>query len=177
MEVTVGIPRKLYEKAREKGVDVESLVLESLVRELGLDPGEEAGIHVEIAEREFKSSKELISQGDIVQASEKLYKVAEECIKALSLAMGLNEANEAKAKGRWTLKLLDSAARKLSERISEDILHAWDSAYYLHVEGFHEARLDIESIKARVKLIEKLLEIARQVTLEKNNSTSSSMHR
>lgn len=162
MEVSISIPRKLYEKAREKGVDVESLILDSLIRGLELDPGEEASIHVEVAEKAFKSGGELLSKGDVVQASEKLYKTAEECIKALSLAMGLEEAGEAKAKGRWTLRLLDSAARKLAERINENILHAWDSAYYLHVEGFHEARLDLDSVRARAKLIEKLLEAARE---------------
>ena len=75
--------------------------------------------------------------------------------------LGLEEAREAKRKGRWTLKLLDSAARKLAERVGRDVLHGWDSAYYLHVEGFHEARLGLEAVRARVGLVERLLAIAK----------------
>ncbi|WP_342788299.1 PaREP1 family protein [Desulfurococcus sp.] len=93
-------------------------------------------------------------------------------MKALSLATGLEEAGEARARGRWTLKLLDSAARRLAEKIGEDILYAWDAAYYLHVEGFHEARLSQESVKARAKLIEKLLEITKEKTGKKTGSPS-----
>ncbi|WP_405054547.1 PaREP1 family protein [Thermofilum sp.] len=93
-------------------------------------------------------------------------------MKALSLATELEEAGEARARGRWTLKLLDSAARKLAEKISEDILYAWDAAYYLHVEGFHEARLSQESVKARTKLIEKLLEISKEKIRKKTGSPS-----
>lgn len=117
---------------------------------------------MEIAESMFRSGKEPFEKGDVVQASERLYKVAEECIKALSLIAGLEEAGEARTRSRWTLKLLDSAARRLAEIISEDILYVWDSAYYLHIEGFHEARLDPEAVEIRVKLIEKLLKITRK---------------
>lgn len=93
-------PEKLYEKARERGIDVESFITDSLARELGLDPDEEAGVHVELAEKMFERGRELLDKGDVTQASEKFYKVAEECIKALSLTMGLGEASEARARGR-----------------------------------------------------------------------------
>ena len=76
MEIAIVAPRKLYEKARERGIDVELFITDPLAREPGLDPGEEANVHIELA-----------------------------------------------------------------EKIGEDILYAWDAAYYLHVEGFHEARL------------------------------------
>lgn len=167
MYVGINVPRILYERARERGVDLESLVLDYLVRELGLDPVEEASTHVEIAENMLRNGRELLDKGDVTQASEKLYEAAEECIKALSLITGLEEAGEARTRSGWTLKLLDSAARRLAERIGEDVLHAWDSAYYLHNEGFHEARLDLEAVKARIKLIEKLLEITRK-TIKKS---------
>lgn len=63
MYVGINAPRSLYERARGRGVDVESLVLDYLVRELGLDPVEEASTHVEIAENMLKSGKDLLDKG------------------------------------------------------------------------------------------------------------------
>lgn len=37
-------------------------------------------------------SRKYIDQGDSVQASEKLYKVAEECVRALAIRFGILEA-------------------------------------------------------------------------------------
>lgn len=39
----------------------------------------------------------------------------------------------------------------------KSIRHYWDSAWTLHVEGFREARLDIESIAERGDDIEELV--------------------
>jgi len=70
---------------------------------------------------------------------------------------------EARRRGRWTLRLLDGAAGMLSERVDRRIYDDWDHAYFLHVEGFHEARLDTERVRMRAKYVEELLEIARRV--------------
>ena len=43
---------------------------------------------------------------DTVQASEKLYKVAEEAVKALAIALNLDEAKKTAEIGRWTAQLL-----------------------------------------------------------------------
>ncbi len=159
MQIT--IPDSIAEKAKMKGIDVEVFVIEVLLRELDLDPVEEARVHLELAERLLEEGRKLIDS-DPIQASEKLYKVAEECIKALAKIENLDEAIEAKKRGRWTLSLLDYAAKKLGEKICEEIYHSWDHAYFLHVEGFHEARLEPEQIRARLRYIEKLFEIAKK---------------
>lgn len=122
---------------------------------------------LELAEKLLKEGLELVRKGDSVQASEKLYKAAEECIKAIAHRLGLEEAKEAAARGRWTARLLDRAAKALSEIVDRRIYDDWDHAYFLHVEGFHEMRLDIEQVKNRVKFIEELLNIANDII--KNN--------
>ena len=166
MGSAVRIPRRLLEKARARGIDVESFVAEALARALGIDPREEAEVHLELAERFLEEGRELLRKGDPVQASEKLYKVAEECIKAMAMALGLEESEEARARGRWSLRLLDSAARKLGERVSQRVYDDWDHAYFLHTEGFHEARLDTEQVEARIRFVEELLSIARRTVRE-----------
>ena len=162
MSVSVGIPRRLYEEAVRRGIDVESRIIELLAKDLGLDPKDEAPLHLELAERFMSEGMELLRRGDTIQASEKLYKVAEECIKAMAEALNLEEVAKAREGGRWTLKLLDVAAKELSRRVSERIYDDWDHAYFLHVEGFHEARLSKEQVEARVKYVKELLQITRK---------------
>ena len=161
MGEAVVVPRRLLEEARRRGIDVESRIVELLSWDLGLDPREEARIHLELATRFLDEARQVIERGDAVQASVKLYKVAEECIKAMAEALNLSEACEARSKGRWTLKLLDTVAEKLAKKVDKRVYDDWSHAYFLHVEGFHEARLTIDRVKARARYVEELLEIAR----------------
>ena len=60
--------------------------------------------------------------GDPVQASEKLYKAAEEAVKAIAVALGLGEAEEAERQGRWTATRLFSAVSSIADRLGmEDV--------------------------------------------------------
>ncbi len=111
----------------------------------------------------YEEARRLLEEGDTVQASEKLYKAAEEALKAMAEAVAAPEAREARSKGRWTLRLLDLAAKRLAELVGEDVLHGWDHAYFLHVEGFHEARLAREQVEARLPYIQGLVEAARRL--------------
>jgi hypothetical protein len=72
-------------------------------------------------------------KGDTVQSSEKLYKAAEECFKALSERLRLPEVKDADEKGRWTVTLLERAVRKLSDKIGIDVQLGWDATNHLHV--------------------------------------------
>jgi len=67
----------------------------------------------------------------------------------MSKVLGLEEVKEAKSKGRWTVRLLDNAVLKLAERVDHRIHDDWDHAYFLHVEGFHEASLDVRHVEVR----------------------------
>ena len=110
MAEIIYIPKKFIEKAREIGIDVETLIMNTLTEKLNINPNEEVNAHIELANTFFKEGLQLIER-DPMQASEKFYKVAEECIKALAISRNLEEARESKIKGRWTLKLLDMAAK------------------------------------------------------------------
>ena len=110
----------------------------------------------------LEEAKMYIRRNDPTQASEKLYKVAEECIKVLAEIHAKEVYDEATEKGRWTVALLDRAVRELSAKIDPNILHYWDNAWALHVWGFHEERLNIESIKARLPSVERLIKVAKE---------------
>jgi plasmid stabilization system protein ParE len=54
-----------------------------------------------LAERYLKETREYIAKGDAIQASEKMYRVVEECIKALAETLDTPETQEARKNGRW----------------------------------------------------------------------------
>ncbi len=167
MSVLVPIPKSLFEKARECGIDIVELVINVLAEKLRLDPVNVAYAHLELAERYLNEAKHFLERGDAVQASEKLYKVAEECIKALAEFLRIPEVEKARSLGRWFTWLLDKAARRIAKILNEyHIKSAWDTAYSLHVWGFHEAKLDIDDVKLDIPQIEWLLEYTKQ-TLRK----------
>ena len=72
----------------------------------------------------------------------------------------LEEVKAAEERGRWTTALLEKAVGKLVERVGLDIQLGWDAANYLHVWGFHEARLDVSDVERRVPIVERLVKLA-----------------
>jgi hypothetical protein len=118
-----------------------------------------ASKRVEFIRHLFVEAEGYLAKGDAVQSSEKLYKAAEECVKALSERFNLPEVKDAEERGRWTVTLLERVVRKLSDKIGIDIQLGWDAANHLHIWGFHEAKLEIEDVKARIPLIKRLIEL------------------
>jgi len=117
--------------------------------------------HLELAERFLVDGKELIGK-DPVQASEKLYKAAEEAVKIIAIALKLPEADEAARRGGWTTGLLEDAVMNIMRILKVDELyHWWDSAYKLHVDGFHEARLKSDDVRLRLRDVEALVNLAK----------------
>jgi hypothetical protein len=110
-------------------------------------------------ERYLEEGRSYIESEDVVQASEKLYKAAEETIKSLAQSYADGIWKEVKEKGRWTSPLLFKAVRQIAEKLGGELRNYWDTAWTLHVEGFHEARLDIDDVKERVENIEKLVKL------------------
>jgi hypothetical protein len=103
-----------------------------------------------------------VERNDPAQASEKLYKAAEEAVKVLAKRFALPEHEEAEGRGRRTAALLFSIVRRLSEMVNSQVANWWHAAWFLHVEGFHEARLSIEEVKFRVKFVEELVKFATE---------------
>jgi hypothetical protein len=73
----------------------------------------------ELIERLLAEGKEYIANGDPIQASEKLYKAVEECIKLLAEKEKLPEHEEFKKEGRWWSRLLSRSARTLARKLGE----------------------------------------------------------
>jgi plasmid stabilization system protein ParE len=146
-------------------VNLVDLVISALGEEV--DPRVALEARVELAERYLAEAKEYLAKGDAVQASEKLYKVVEECIKALAQHYDTPEHREAAREGRWWAQLLGKAARRLARELNEPrITDAWSRAYDVHVWGFHEAKYTVEDVKEDVGYVEWLLNYVKQRVLE-----------
>jgi hypothetical protein len=163
LSASVILPKCIVDELEKRGLDVEDLVLRMLSRELNLDPEIVAEARLELAEKYFADGKELVDK-DPVQASEKLYKVAEECVKALAIHYNLEDIlRNVEERGRWTATDLEKAVKEISKRVDEPFISYWDHAWVLHVWGFHEAKLDSESVKMRIKYVESMLEKTRKI--------------
>jgi len=155
---TIEIPRRLAELLRGRGLDPEVYVVDLLIEKLKIDPDAEAALRVEVAERFLEEARKYIEAGDAVQASEKLYKVAEECIKALAVKFRVPEVEEARREGRWWTKLLARASKTLSAVLNDPMIrYAWKDAYDLYVWGFHEVAYSIDHVGLSIPTIEQLL--------------------
>ncbi len=159
------LPEKLVRELERRDVDLVDLVVSALGEEV--DPRVALEARVKLAERYLAEAKEHLVGGDAVQASGKLYKVAEECIKALAQRYDTPEHREAVREGRWWAQLLGKAARRLARELGEPrIEYAWAVAYDVHVRGFHEAKYTVEDVKEDVGHMEWLLEYVKQKVLE-----------
>ncbi len=86
--VAVKLPRKIVEEASKRGISVEEVLIQALAKAAGLDPKTIAEARLELAEKYVEEGRGLVDT-DPVQASEKLYKAAEETTKALAECYGL----------------------------------------------------------------------------------------
>ena len=161
--MTVYIPEKLVVEARRRGFDVESLVVDLLVRTLSLDPRVAGEAHLELSHRYLGEGRALVGR-DPVRASEKLYKAAEEAVKALTIFYNLQDVlTGVEKRGRWVASDLEKAVEAISERLGGWFGEAWDSAWALHVWGFHEAKLDSKAVEIRLPYVERIVLEAKRV--------------
>jgi len=165
--MSVVIPRRVAEELKRRGVDVEPLVVDFLVGLLKLDPQAAAESHLELAVRYLEEGRNLIDR-DPVQASEKLYKAAEEAVKALAAYFDLKDILEdVERSGRWSVGKLEKAVLRISEKVGEWFRSSWDAAWALHVWGFHEAKFDPEDVRTRLSNIEGMVSEAQRIVEKK----------
>jgi hypothetical protein len=75
--------------------------------------------HLELALRYLEEGRPLADKNP-VQASEKLYKVAEEAVKALTAYFNLSDViKRVSERGRWTATELEKAVLRISEKLGE----------------------------------------------------------
>jgi hypothetical protein len=150
-------------EARRRDFDVESLVVDLLVRTLNLDPRVACEAHLELSHRYLGEGRALVDK-DPVQASGKLYKAAEEVVKALAIFYNLQDVlSGVEGKGRWTVSYLEKAVEAISERLGGWFLQSWDNAWALHVWGFHEAKLDSNAVEMRLPYVERMVLEAERI--------------
>ncbi len=164
MSTVIRVPEILAKRARELGVDLESLAVDLLLRELGLDPGSDPRPHIELAEEFLTRAREHIAR-DPVQAAEKLYKAAEEAVKALAVEYNLTDIlSKVEERGRWRAEDLFQAVAELSKRLGDEIRRCWHTAWTLHVWDFHEAKATRDHVEASAKDIELLVRLAKEAS-------------
>jgi hypothetical protein len=155
---------KLIKRAEEKIIDVEELILSALSR---VDLKESIKFRIELAEKYMAEAFKYLDKGDAVQASEKAYKAAEEVVRALSEKFNLPEYQRAVKEGRWYNYMLSKASSTLSTKLGNWVLDRWSIAYFLHVWGFHEAKLTTSDITSYLNRVKEMLEEAKRVLNEK----------
>jgi Archaeal PaREP1/PaREP8 family. len=127
-----------------------------------------ASVHLNLALKYLEEGKTL-SDKDPIQASKKLYKAAEEALKAMALVLGLDEARKAVEQGRWSSTLLFDTIDSIAIKLGVNELPLWwRAAWFLHVEGFHEAKLNVERIKKDSKYVNAIVDLAKKVLQGKN---------
>jgi len=108
----------------------------------------------------LREAVKCLEEGDIVQACEKLYKVAEETVKALAKSHELDEHKVASERGRWVVSLLEGAVRSLSRIYGYEVEEAWSVAYNrLHIDCFHEGKLRSDDVKDCIPRVEYLVSV------------------
>jgi hypothetical protein len=119
--------------------------------------------HLDLALTFLEEGKNFIEKNP-VQASEKLYKAAEESVKLLTLHLGISEAlSQVRQRDRWTVTDLEKAVETISKKLGDWFGEAWDRAWALHVWGFHEAKFDSEAVKIRLPYVERIVEEAKRI--------------
>jgi hypothetical protein len=154
------VTEELIRKLKSKGIDVDDVLLDALSRK---DPEESVKERLKLAERYLNEAKEYLQRGDPIQASEKAYKVAEELIKALSERFHTSEYEEFLEMGKWSTYLLGKASKSLSVKLGDWVINGWNSAFDLHVWGFHEAKYNVRDVEVGLRIIEEMFKEAKKV--------------
>ncbi|WP_054842653.1 PaREP1 family protein [Vulcanisaeta distributa] len=157
------IPRELIKAAggERGGIDITDLIINAISKNDPLIGG--VKLRLQLAEKYLNEAKDYVSKGDAIQASEKLYRAAEECIKALAEKYNLPEFQQALKEGRWFTHYLQKASNRLASTLGSWVAAGWAAGYALHVWGFHEGKLGVEDLTSYLKLIEDLVTNARRV--------------
>jgi hypothetical protein len=161
------IPRRAAEEPKRRNLDPEPLVVDFLVSLLELDPQAAAESHLELAVRYLEEGRKLIDT-DPVQASEKLYKAAEEAVKALTIHFNLKDILEDVEKSEtWSVEKLEKAVLNISDKVGDWFRSSWDTAWALHVWGFHEAKFDAEDVRKRLPSIDRMVTEVQRIIEKK----------
>ncbi|MCY0860144.1 MAG: PaREP1 family protein [Sulfolobaceae archaeon] len=102
----------------------------------------------------LEEADDLLDKGDIIQASEKYYKAAEEAIKILASVIGIDVTKDVKDKG-WTGEAIDKAVFSLVSILGNWIIESWGAAISLITVNF-----DLQQIRKYRESIVRLVQVA-----------------
>jgi hypothetical protein len=103
----------------------------------------------------LEDADELLDRGDTLQASEKLYKAAEEAIKILSGILLEDDIISEVRNKDWNTEIINKAVFKLSSILGKWIIESWGSAIALIT-----VNLDAQQIKKYRESIVRLVQVA-----------------
>ena len=165
--MSLTIPRRVAEKLKKRNLYQEPPADNFLASLLELDSQAAAESHLELAVRYLEEGRKLIDT-DPAQASEKLYKAAEEAVKALTIHFNLKDILEdAEKSGRWSFEKLEKAVLSISDKVGDWFRSSWDTAWALHVWGFHEAKFDAEDVRRRLPSIDRMVTETQRIIEKK----------
>ena len=155
--LVIKIPEKLLDYLKE--VDLESYIIELILKDLNLDNEIELEIRTTLVKQFFEEGLAMVDKNP-VQACEKLYKSAEEAIKVLVLKHNINDIiKRVKERGRWKVDDFFEAISILRKIYGDEIRRYWSTAWEFHVWGFHKAKATKEYVLERIEDIKKLVEL------------------
>ena len=148
------LPKRLEEKIRQKAEEggelTEELVVELLQQSLGeeLDPGELVEHYEALGDFFLQDAKELLSQRNRVQASEKLWGAAALTLKAIAAKRGLKLEKHGSL---WTF--LNTLAQESRDK---EFIRLFNIANALH-RNFYEDEMPMEAVEISAGDIERLI--------------------
>jgi hypothetical protein len=165
--MSLTIPRKVAKELKRRNLDPEPLIVDFLASLLELDPQAAAESHLELAVRYLEEGRKLVDT-DPAQASEKLYKAAEEAVKALTIHFNLKDILEDVEKsGTWSVEKLEKAVLSISDKVGDWFRSLWDTPWALHVWGFREAKFDAEDVRRRLPSIDRMVTETQRIIEKK----------
>ncbi len=154
------LPRKLGEKLKEKAAETgylpDELGVELLRKSLNeeLDPEDLIEQYQALSEKYLTEAKELLKEGDLAQASEKLWGAAALAIKMVAAKRGLKLEQHG---GLWVF--VNMLAKESGDK---DFTRFFGEANALH-RNFYENEMEKESVETILEDIEKLITKLRGV--------------
>ncbi|MBL7118065.1 MAG: PaREP1 family protein [Candidatus Syntrophoarchaeum sp.] len=158
---SIALPQRLVVKLREKAEETDSLPeelgVELLQKSLNeeLDPEELVEHYQSMSEKYLAEAKELLSEGDVAQASEKFWGASALAVKRVAASRGLKLE---KHRGLW-----DFVNELLKESGDRDIIRFFNAANSLH-RNFYEDQMSKESLEIVAEDIEQLIEKLRMIS-------------
>jgi hypothetical protein len=152
--VSIALPKRIEEKLRKKAEETgtlpEELTVDLIVKSLKeeIDPEELVEHYQTLSEKYLAEAKQLLSKGDLVQSSEKLWGATSLSVKMVAAKRGLKLEKHG--------SLWDFISKLSTEREDEDLITSFHIANSLH-RNFYENQMNREALEIAAGEIDKLI--------------------